>query len=93
MQSRSIIAWSPGASSGVTSFAPIARQPELVREEELGHQQAADEDEREHRAGAGRGEHADEHHVEEAEQEEREQHPELETPVTGEYRALLRIGQ
>ena len=40
-------------------------------------------------AGTRRGEHPDEDDVEEAEQEQRQQHPELETPVAGEDRALL----
>ena len=36
MQSRSIIACSPGASWGVTSLAPMAAQSQLVGEEQLG---------------------------------------------------------
>ena len=35
MQRRSIIACRPGASSGETSLAPIGRQGELVREQQL----------------------------------------------------------
>ena len=64
MQSRSIIAWRPGASSGETSLAPIAASAELVREEELSGEQAADDDQRHHGARARREQHADEDDVE-----------------------------
>ena len=44
MQRRSIIACRPGASSGVTSLAPIAASAELVREEQLPDEQRPDDD-------------------------------------------------
>ena len=90
MQSRSIIACRPGASSGETSLAPIAASAELVREEQLREREAAGDHEDDDRAGARREQRSDEGHVQQPEQEQREQHPELEAGVAGEYGLLGR---
>ena len=55
MQSRSIIAWRPGASSRRDLLGAHRGQRQLVREEELGREQAADDDQRLTSAGARRG--------------------------------------
>jgi hypothetical protein len=60
------------------------RQPKLVREEKLGEREAGGDDEDEDRAGARGEQRSHEGHVEKAEQEQREQHPELETGVARE---------
>ena len=91
MQSRSIIACSPGASSGETSLAPIAASAELVREEQLRERSGR----RRSRAittapAPAASSAADEGHVEQAEQEQREQHPDLQAGVAGEDRLLGR---
>ena len=57
------------------------REPDLVRQEELRERQRADDDHHRHGARAGGQEHHDEGHVDESEQEHRQQHPGLETRV------------
>jgi hypothetical protein len=57
------------------------READLVGQEELGEREAAGDDHDHHRAGAGREQDADERDVEQAQQEDREEHPELESGV------------
>ena len=60
-------------------------QRELVGEEQLGQRAARRSRPRSvTRPGAGREQHADEDHVEQAQQEQRQQHPDLKTGVPGE---------
>ena len=59
MQRRSIIACRPGASWGETSLAPIARQRQLVREEQLAETERADDHDHQHEPGPGGEQSAD----------------------------------
>ena len=81
---RSIIACSSGASCGVTSRAPIARSASLSEANSCSASRPPAIRATRSRAGAGREQHADEHGVDEAEQEHREHHPDLEPGVAAE---------
>ena len=84
MHRRSIIACSSGASCGETSWAPIERSASLSEVKNCSEQQAAGDDQDRDPAGAGGEEHADEHDVDGAEQEHRDQHPDLQPGVAAE---------
>ena len=88
MQSRSIIACRPGACSGVTSFAPIAARPSLSETKNCPiRRPPAITAIITPLAPAGE-QHAHEDHVEEAQQEDRQEHPGLKPRVTTEFNAL-----
>ena len=88
MQSRSIIACSPGASSGETSLAPIADSASLSEKKSCANESAPMITTiRTMPVPAASSAH-DQGHVEQPEQEQREQHPDLETRVAGEDRSL-----
>ena len=84
MQRRSIIACRPGRLLGRDLLGAHRGQRELVREEQLQQRQAADDHDHDDRAGAGGEQRADEGHVQQPQQEQRDQHPELEAGVARE---------
>ena len=84
MQSFSIIAWRPGASCGETTLAPIADSASLSEKNSWASDSAAHHDHDRDQAGARREQHADEDHVQQAEQEQRQEHPGLKPWVSGE---------
>ena len=84
MHRRSIIACSSGASCGETSRAPIERSASLSEVKNCSDEQAAGDDEDRDPAGAGGEQHAEEHHVDHAEQEHRDEHPDLQAGVAAE---------
>ena len=79
--SRSIIACSSGASAGVTSRAPIARSASLSEPKSWKIARPPAISATRHPAGARGEQRHDQHHVDEAEQEHGEGHPELEPGV------------
>ena len=84
MQSRSISACSSGASCGRHLVRAHRGERDLVRGEELDQEQPAGDHGDRHRAGAGGEQHADQDGVDEPEQEQRQQHPGLESGVAAE---------
>jgi hypothetical protein len=63
-------------------------EPDLVRQEQLRDREAARDDQDHHGARAGGEQHADQGHVQKPQQEDREEHPELESGVATDLYAL-----
>ena len=84
MHRRSIIACSCGASCGETSWAPIERSASLSDVKNCSESRPPATMRIVIAAGAGGEQHAEEHHVDDAEQEDRDQHPDLQSGVAAE---------
>ena len=78
---RSMIACSCGASCGDHLARAHRGQGDLVGGEELNGEQPGGDDRDRDRAGAGGDQHRDQDRIDEPEQEDREQHPGLESGV------------
>ena len=85
--SRSMIPCSSGSSAGETSSTPSVASAILSELNSWHQQQYQRHDHDDAGAGAGGDQHADEHHVDEPEQEHRQQHPGLQAGVLAEVRS------
>ena len=84
MHSRSIRAWSSRRLLRADHARAHREQRDLVRREVLDQEQAAGDHGDRHRAGARGDQHADQHRVDETEQEQGQEHPGLKAGITAE---------